>query len=301
MESKRRLGQGELLGEFASSLCRHDRLPVVVGERMPPGQVGVGADKLRTGRLRLEEVDCLDEHRLPSCVAEPMEHEAQMSEDAARTQRFFPVAVEGERLLERFLCLLQPAVLLSSFCPALEQRGALGMIRGGELERPGQVLLGSFDIEPERALASQSEVADRSVLELLRVGSSGGAGELERLQVVVGEDVSEVLDAFARLALDPLRGCTVALGAGGARDLGVADVPHEDVPEAVLGLALDRGGASRPNELLAGELVQSELDLARVALSHLGDGARPEDLAKNCGVLEQALPLRRRACRGGRR
>ena len=116
---------------------------------------------------------------------------------------------------------------------------------------------------------------------------------------MVGEHVREVLDALARLPLDPRRGCTVALGAGGARDLGVADVPHEDVPEAVLGLALHRGGAGWADELLARELVQGELDLARVPPAHLGDGAGPEDLAQNGGVLEQALPLRRKRVEAG--
>ena len=66
----------------------------------------------------------------------------------------------------------------------------------------------------------------------------------------------------------------MAGGACGARDLRVADVPHEHVPEAVLVLALHRARARRADELLAGELVQRQLHLGRVAPAHLGR-ARP--------------------------
>ena len=176
--------------------------------------------------------------------------------------------------------------------PALEQGGALAVAGGGERERFGQVLLRAFDVECERALAGEGEVADRAFLELLRLSFlAGGAGELERLQVVVGEHVGQVFCPLARLALDPGGGGAVAGGAGGAGDLRVADVSDQQVPEAVLGLPLHRAGARGADELLAGELVQGELDLARLARAHLGERAGPEDLAHHGGVLEQALAL----------
>ena len=55
----------------------------------------------------------------------------------------------------------------------------------------------------------------------------------------------------------------MAGGAGGARDLRVADVPDQQVPEAVLGLALHRGAAGGADELLARQLVQVPLHLGR--------------------------------------
>ena len=110
---------------------------------------------------------------------------------------------------------------------------------------------------------------------------------------MVGEHVGQVLGPLAGLALEPGGGGAVAGGAGGAGDLPVADVPDQQVPEAVLGLALHRARAGRADELLAGELVQRQLDLARVAVSHLRHGARPEELAHDGGVLQQALALRR--------
>ena len=119
------------------------------------------------------------------------------------------------------------------------------------------------------------------------------------MQVVVGEHIGQVFDPLARLPLDPGGGRAVAGGAGGARDLRVADVPHEHVPEAVLVLALHRARAGGADELLAGELVQRMLDLARLAAAHLGQRPRPENLAQHGGVLEQALPVRRQGVEAG--
>ena len=123
---------------------------------------------------------------------------------------------------------------------------------------------------------------------------AGGAGELERGQVVVGEHVGHVLDALARLALDPGRGRPVPGHPGGSRDLRVADVPDQQMPEAVLGLPLHRGGTGGAYELLAGQLVQCLGDFARLAAAHLRHSAGPEQLADDGGVLEQALALRRK-------
>ena len=83
----------------------------------------------------------------------------------------------------------------------------------------------------------------------------------------------------------------MAGGTGRARDLLVADVPDQQMPEAMLGLALHRARARRTNKLLAGEFVQRLLHLVQVAVTHLRQRPRPEHLADHRGVLEQALPL----------
>ena len=243
---------------------------------------------------------CFSEDLLGLWVAEPVDDKPEADQDTAGSHGLAVFAEKVDGLLERLPRLPQPASLLGRQGPALEQRGTVGMACGSELERASEVVLGAVDVEPERALAGQPEVADGALFELCGVSVSGGAREVERLQVVVGEHVRQVLDAFACFALDPGGRSTVTGGTRGARDLRVADVSHEDVPEAVLGLAFHRGDAGGANELLAGELVQSELDFARLALSHLGDSACPEDLAKDCGVLEQALPLRRHGVEAGR-
>ena len=163
---------------------------------------------------------------------------------------------------------------------------------GGELERPGQARLRAYDVERERPSSGEGEIADRSRLELLRFCVAGDAGELECLQVVVGEHVGQVLGPLSCFALDPGGGRAMAHSTGRARDLRVADVSDQRVPEAVLLLSLHRARASGAYQLLAGQLVQVLFDLARVAAAHLAERARPEHLPDNRCVLEQALPRR---------
>ena len=174
------------------------------------------------------------------------------------------------------------------------------MVGRSDLECLGEVRLGALDIERKRPLAGEGETPDRSRLELLCVSTvTGGARELQRRQVMVGEDVSQILRALARLLLDPGSGCPMAAGSSGARDLPVADVPHQHVPEGELVLALHRARASRANELLARELVQRLLDLVGLAPSHLHEGAGPEDLAQHGRVLEQALAVQAQGVEAG--
>jgi hypothetical protein len=51
--------------------------------------------------------------------------------------------------------------------------------------------------------------------------------------------------------IDPLRGTTVFVGAGGARDLPVGDVADQKVPEGVFLVVLDRRPPFASNEVLA--------------------------------------------------
>src|SRR2546421_165008 len=74
--------------------------------------------------------------------------------------------------------------------------------------------LGTLDVERKGALAGEAEVTSCTCLELIRfVALTDRAGELERLQVVVSEDIRQVLHALARLPLDPGGGGPVAGGA----------------------------------------------------------------------------------------
>ena len=170
--------------------------------------------------------------------------------------------------------------------------GRSGIVGRGELERSGEPRLGLGRIEAERALAGErEEAASRrgELLGLLRV--AGGRGELERLQVVMGEHLGQVLDPLACLALDPGGRRAVTARPLRPRDLAVGDVAHEQVPERVLALPLHRARPGGADELLAGKLVQRQLELARVAAAHLGQRARPEHLPEHGRVLEQALAL----------
>ena len=92
----------------------------------------------------------------------------------------------------------------------------------------------------------------------------------------------------------------MAGGARGARDLAVADVPDQQRARSRTRLSpsIERV-RERADELLAGQLVQRLLDLARVAAAHRRQRARPEHLAHHRGVLEQALALRRERVQAG--
>ena len=89
--------------------------------------------------------------------------------------------------------------------------------------------------------------------------------------------------------LDPLRSEPVLVGAAGARDAAVGDVPHEQMPEGVLGLPLDRRAALPADEVLALERAQVLLDRSRRRAAEVSDGADPERPAEDRGVLDDGL------------
>ena len=223
---------------------------------MQRGQLGVGRDELGARWLRLEQGQRLGDRLFPARVAQPSEHGRERGQHPARGHALAPVSVERERLLERRLRLLRPPLLLRSLRPALEQQGALRMAGRGERECVRQALLGTVDLERQRPLARQGQVAERARLQHCRLpGLAGGAGERERAQVVVSEHIGQVLDPLARLLLQPRRRRFVAGGPGGARDLAVGNVPDEQVPEAVLALSLHRARPDWADELLVRQLV----------------------------------------------
>jgi hypothetical protein len=75
------------------------------------------------------------------------------------------------------------------------------------------------------------------------------------------------------------------VGALRARELSVGHVADEDVPERVLVLALDRGAALPPDELLALESVEQPIQLIALTTERAG----PEDLAHDRRVLQHPL------------
>jgi hypothetical protein len=83
----------------------------------------------------------------------------------------------------------------------------------------------------------------------------------------------------------------VLANAHGARDLRVGDVADETVAERELGLPFDRGLPRRPHEISAHELVQPVAHRALVRVADCRKRSRPEDLADDGRVLEQALTL----------
>ena len=185
-------------------------------------------------------------------------------------------AEDGECLVERGRGLARAAGLEGGVRPADEELGPLGIVGGRELERPGEPRFRLGGVEAERPLAGEREEAPRRQGELRRLlRVAGGLGELECLQVVVGEHLGQVLDPLACLALDPGGRGAVPARPLRPRDLAVGDVADEQVPERVLALALHRARPGRADELLAGQLVQRQLELAPVAAADLGQRHRP--------------------------
>jgi hypothetical protein len=116
---------------------------------------------------------------------------------AASTER-------GKCLLERLGRLAQAAGLEGSFRPADKEVGPLRVVGRAEPERPGEPRFGLRRIEAERPLTGQRKEAASGRCELLGLlRLAGGLGKLERLQVVVGEHLGQVLDPLARLAPRP--------------------------------------------------------------------------------------------------
>ena len=83
------------------------------------------------------------------------------------------------------------------------------------------------------------------------------------------------------------------LRSGGARDLRIRDVPHEQMAEGVLALLANGRTTIAAHELLTLEPVQEELGFLPVASSDLAQRPEPEDLPDHGRVLEQELFLDR--------
>jgi hypothetical protein len=104
---------------------------------------------------------------------------------------------------------------------------------------------------------------------------------------VVCEHLRLVFRAPERL--DPFGGQPVLLGAVGARNLAVRDVPDEDVAEGVLVLALDRRTPFAAHELLQHERVQTLVEHRAVPARERRERARPEGFTEDRRVLKERL------------
>src|SRR5262249_50699507 len=147
----------------------------------------------------------------------------------------------GERLLERVFGLTWATGLEGCVRPADKKLRPLGIVGRVELERSGESRLRLGGVEAERPFAREREETPRRHGKLCGLlGVAGGLGELERLQVVVGEQLGEILDPLPALPLDPGGRRAVTTRTLRPRDLGVGDVADEQMPERVLALSLHR-------------------------------------------------------------
>jgi hypothetical protein len=103
------------------------------------------------------------------------------------------------------------------------------------------------------------------------------------------EHLCPILGAICRQRLDPRRRPTVLVGALGARNLRVRNVPEQQVQERVLRLP-GHGRAPLPAyELLALQTVELLFDQERLTPGQGGQSTAPEDLPEHRCVLDQLL------------
>ena len=187
----------------------------------------------------------------------------------------------GERLLARGLALRERAAVPELHIGAVRVVGR-PQLEGGSIE-PGR---GRERSERHGAIGGRTQRAARALGDAWKLPARG-RGELERLEVVMGDRLGVVVGSPERL--DPFRRRPVLVGAAGARDLRVGDVTDEQVPERVFALLAHRRAPLPADELLPLEGVQRLLGLRPVTVADPGDSPEPEDLADDGRVLEQEL------------
>ena len=208
--------------------------------------------------------------------------------------RLLPVACSEQRRDSLFEALgvahCDPQV--GQGCSAPEEHvRVLGVVLGPKPERPlVEALRGVHGIERCGAIASVSQRVPRRLAQAARVEPSR-LGQLERLQVVMGEKLNLVVGPPERL--DPGRHALMLPGPHRARDLPVGDVPYQHVAEAVLRLAPHRRSAGALHELLPLQRVQELFGLPTGDAVAVRNRAEPEHLADDGGVLQETLLLLR--------
>ena len=206
-----------------------------------------------------------------------------------------------DRLLQRGGGLRGAARLARGVGPAGQDLGAVAVPGRCQLQCLRVALLGRGDVEPDGPVAGPDQEPPGGVLQgdgLL--DEAGRPGEVEGRRVVVGQDLGQVVDPLPRHSLGPGRRGPVLGAPRGPRDLPVADVADQRVPEGEFGLAVDRGDRLGPNQLLAGEFVEGLSHRAFITAADGRDRARPEHLPDDGGVLEHGLARRGQGVQAGR-
>ncbi len=241
LERECRLGQAELFGEHDRPLGGRDRLRVV---RRSARTTRPSARRPRRapGRAVAPRGARLPRRAAPLIVARPRvrwTHDAEREKHASGSDGLVPLAIEGKRLLERLLrLLLRPTLLLNAPAPsaraathAPDGRAERARARGQGAAPRGRRPARARARRPGRGSGSPAPRALRLV-----ASRAGGAVELERASGSgrrarrPGPRPAPPAFRSIHAAGRPVTGST-----GSARDLRVADVPDQHVPEAVLG------------------------------------------------------------------
>jgi hypothetical protein len=172
------------------------------------------------------------------------------------------------------------------------ERRALGR---RDLEASGQPL--GFP-EPSRALGGKLQRARAAsgrpgVPERLPLDVSTPLPELlevlQRLDLVSGNELGDLLRAVACALLGPARDAQMHVGTEGLRQRVVRTVPDEGVPEREFVLVAERGGITRDDELLDAQPAKRVSNLGDRLAGQFDDSTNPEDTSHDGRVLEDLL------------
>ena len=198
----------------------------------------------------------------------------------------------GDGLGQQLLGLDGPAGLLGGLRGLLQDRGPLAMVAVQQRQGPLVVDVGPGDVQGHGPVAGQDqEAAGGAVQGRGLVAGPRRPGQLQRRQVVVGEQLGMVGDPVAGDLLDPGGDRPVLGDPGRPRELAVGHLAGEVVPEGVLALAGDRGAAGGADERPAGQLLEVGLGAGRVPPADREQRPRPEHRADHRGVLQQRSAL----------
>ena len=198
----------------------------------------------------------------------------------------------GDGLGQQLLGLDGPAGLLGGLRGLLQDRGPLAMVAVQQRQGPLVVDVGPGDVQGHGPVAGQDqEAAGGAVQGRGLVAGPRRPGQLQRRQVVVGEQLGMVGDPVAGDLLDPGGDRPVLGDPGRPRELAVGHLAGEVVPEGVLALAGDRGAAGGADERAAGQLLELGLGAGRVPPADREQRPRPEHRADHRGVLQQRSAL----------
>ena len=233
-----------------------ERLFRLSAEGVDRRHAAVGHHELRAWAT-FEQRDGFSTH-LPGADREavPPERTAEVRECKCGSTILAGGAQNRNRLVVCGLTLGQTPLRLQCVAELHEHAPALCVV-GDHGERAAVRTLGGRNVEAHRTVPRQHGEADKSFLELLRVaGLPSRTTKLQRLRVVVSEELRVIREAPFGRELDPLGRLDVLPAARRARDLLVGDIADEDVPEGEFLLVAHGRDPRRTHELAPDELAE---------------------------------------------
>ena len=290
IQQRRNVFDTELSCEREALLDQDRGVGEAAGDRESLGCRAVCDYELSTRRLLLEQRYRLEAQAFAARDVAKSPHERRKLVQSLRDGTL----VQGTERLDRLFMELDRLGRLSPLDEDPRELSASGrervLVGAGERDGTPVVRLSHGRVQVRCALSREQQNANELAGDV-RPLVARRPYQLQRLRVVVDEDLRMVGDALRSGLLDPAGGGEMLLGARRARNLLVGDIADERVPEGELLLAVDRGNPDRADELAVHEPVQVPPDRISLTLADRGDAARPEHPADDGGVMEERLEL----------